>query len=425
MSTEPSKQRRAGHTRAIFAQRSDKVNHVATLGAKLFLTPMHTQTYRFSPLTVQVQSATLAQHQQLAACWQQLFRIAPADPNLPAMTVTDGAGTRDGATIGVTLWPAPRQAKMPPLSANALVASFGHVQIWQTDQGWHYTCGRTHLQIEAGLAQAVGYLAADFGNYLLAEQRGFWQSIFFVLARRAGCYFLHANALCPPPATRASAGPAPGVLFVGDCGAGKTTVSLSLIKAGWRYVSDDSVMLQMVDAGAATPSRKGPHLVPYREIDLAPSGKVGAIAAHAVRRGFACTQQTAARWPWLAALLAGGPLLDGRKTLIDLDRLDPTSFVPCCRPRLLLFPRISGAAQSQVTPLTPAQSFSALLGQPHNGLLMEPTLTPALLTLFQALVAQTCGYQLDLGWDVFTEPAQVSTLLLCALSTPTPEAPAI
>ena len=378
-----------------------------------FLTPMYTQPYRFGPLTLQVQTATPAQQQQLVASWQQLFRIEP----LP--TLTAGAATGE-PTIGLTLWPTPLPTPVDALPTSQLLTSFGHVQVWQTAQGWHYTCGRTHIQIEAGQAQAVGYLAADFGDYLLAEQRGFWQSIFFVLARRAGCYFLHANALCPPPTERAATGPDTGVLLVGDCGAGKTTLSLSLIKAGWRYVGDDSVMLQMVDNAAGTPAGKGPDQFPDTELSVAPSRQVG-VAVHAVRRGFACTAQTAARWPWLAPLLANGPALDGRKTLVDLDHLDPTSFVPACWPRLLLFPRISGAAQSQVTPLTRTQSFTALLGQPNNGLLMEPTLTPALLSLFQTLVAQTYGYQLDLGWDVFTQPAQVSALLLRALPTPSPE----
>ena len=82
---------------------------------------------------------------------------------------------------------------------------------------------------------------------------------------------------------RAATEPDTGVLLVGDCGAGKTTLSLSLIKAGWRYVGDDSVMLQMVDDAAGTPAGKGPDQSPDTELSVAPSRQVG-VAAHAVRR---------------------------------------------------------------------------------------------------------------------------------------------
>ncbi|MFN8492582.1 MAG: hypothetical protein U0350_33585 [Caldilineaceae bacterium] len=343
---------------------------------------MYKQTYRFGPLILQIETTDLVQQQQVVvASWRHLFRIAPG-----------ATPTATGPTLRFRLQPAALSPAATVSPTAALLSSVGAIQVWQTDNGLQCCCGATVFQIDLVQPEAAGHVAADFWEYSLVEQRSFWQTLFFLLVRRTGCALLHANALYPE-----AWGAEAGVLLVGDCGSGKTSLTLSLITSGWRYVTDDTVLLQ-------------------------PGEPVGALQAHAVRRGFACTAQTAGQWSWLAALTSGGQALNRQKTLIDLDRLYPSSFAPTCSPRVLCFPRIAGATQSQVRALTRTQSFTALLGQSHNGLLCEPTFTRTLLTLFRALVEQTYSYQLDLGLDVFTEPAQVNALLMGVLATHTVEA---
>lgn len=339
-----------------------------------------TQLYRLGPLTLQLVASDQAQQQQVAAAWRHLFRIVPgAAPVFP--------GTRLRLHLVTTALPT-----ASALTTRPVVSAQGAIEVWPEVSGLYCCCGATHFQIDAVQPHAVGYVAADFWDYALVVQRSFWQTLFFLLVRRARCTFLHANALYP-----AAWGADAGVLLVGDCGSGKTSLTLSLITAGWRYITDDTVLLQLNEP-------------------------VNSIQAHAVRRGFACTEQTLAQWPWLAALVADGMALNRQKTLVDPDPLYPASFAPACAPRVLCFPHISRMAQSQVRPLTRTQSFTALLGQPHNGLLSEPTFTGALFTLFRGLVEQTESYRLDLGWDVFSEPAQVSALLLALLPTSALEA---
>lgn len=331
------------------------------------------QHYSLGPLTLNVHSAHAAQQELLAACWAQLFRVIP---------VSTPETVADDETVMLTLsssLPAVRYEEPP-------AAQFGATAIWATEQGFHIACGPSGITVHQ--AHATGYIAAEFWARPLVEQRDFWQRIFFLLSRSANCHLLHANALLPPdPAVSA------GVLLVGDCGSGKTTLTMSLLAAGWRYVTDDSVLLQPTAAGVMT---------------------------HAVRRGFAATQQTAAAWPWLQPALAAGVSLNPWKTLVELDPLYPARYVPSCRPGLILFPTIADATQSTLLPLKRLECFTTLIGQPRSGLLVEPATTGTLLALYQTLAEQCRGYQLAAGMDVFQEPARVSALLLQAVADGAP-----
>lgn len=334
---------------------------------------MHEQTYHFGPLGLQVHTHDAEQQQHLARCWKRLFRITP---------ITAQPST--AAHISIRLGATPRVSDDLPAEMDSQCSHFGNIRVQQTATAFHFGCGQTAITIVHGQRQATGYLAPDFGAYALVEQRDFWQRVFFLLVRQANCYIIHANALYPP-----AGGANAGILLIGDCGSGKTTLTMSLISAGWRYVSDDSVLLQPLDDGT--------------------------VMAYAVRRGFACTAQAAAHWPWLAPLLAAGAPLNRQKTLIDLDTLYPKRFTAKSRPQQLFFPRITGAPQSTIEPLTKVQSFTTLLGQPRSGILVGPAGTAGLLTLYKMLVNQTSGYQLALGWDVLQQPAQVNNLLTQAV----------
>ncbi len=339
---------------------------------------MHEQCYGLGPLTLRVQTDNQRVQQQLAGNWTQLFQLTPT-----AMPTAISEVTAAGLTINLAAKPT-----TPPvmLTNQPALVHYGPLSIWPTSTGFYLGMGDTWLAVAHGAA--AGYLADDFWGQPLVMQRDFWQRLFFLLSRSVNCHLLHANALLPP-----TPGPAGGLLLVGDCGAGKTTLTMSLIAAGWRYVTDDNVLLQPTASG---------------------------VMAYAVRRGFACTVETAAQWPWLAPAWAVGSPLHRWKTLVDLDALYPMRYRPMCRPDLILFPQVAQAAQSALTPLTAMQAFTTLLGQQQSGLLVEPTALPTLLTLYQTLVTQCRGFQFHAGTDVFHEPAAVSALLLQTLVTRNP-----
>jgi hypothetical protein len=324
--------------------------------------------YTLGPLILQVISPDGHQQTALARCWQRLFQ---------ARSGPDG-GQAGPFLLDLTAGPemAGLWAEHPARAEEVKAASAA----WQED-GWIWLrTGESWLAIEAERARALGRITPDFWDLSLVAQRDFFQRLFFLLARRLGAYLLHANALYT-----LAGGAEAGLLLVGEGATGKTTLSLSLIRAGWGYVGDDVVLLD--------------------------GRSEGDVDAYGVRRGFACTQESAARWPDWADLLATGIPLNRHKRWLDLDKYYPGRAAAHCRPQVLLFLTLTGQAQTTLHALDQTPAFLRLLDHTGAGILIEPETTPALLALLQRLVAQTRAYHLHPGRDVYTEPARVAALL--------------
>ncbi len=184
------------------------------------------------------------------------------------------------------------------------------------------------------------------------------------------------------PPRQPLADPDAGLLLIGDCGAGKTTLTLSLLQAGWRCVGDDLVILA---ADAA-----------------------GLVVAHGLRRGFSCTAQTAAAFPALQTRLAEGPDLVRNKKFVQVETHYPAQFTTHCTPRRLLFLTIAHQPHSQVTAVSATVAMSQLLSQPRAGILVDPPTVAGHLQIYGKLVSQAAGGEFQGGQDVLTTPATVS-----------------
>jgi serine kinase of HPr protein (carbohydrate metabolism regulator) len=93
-------------------------------------------------------------------------------------------------------------------------------------------------------------------------------------------YGLHAGAV-----ERAGT----SLLIVGNSGCGKTTTAVVLVRSGWRYLSDDAVLLCAQD---------------------------GAVEALAFSRGFSCTPGMREHFPELAIPDVWAGEMNGTKRLI-------------------------------------------------------------------------------------------------------------
>lgn len=310
-----------------------------------------------------------AQFAKLAELWQTLFQMQADVDDVQCPTLTFH-------------FTEPLDSPFPETAATPLW-QYGRLHVWQTTTGFYLTCGDSALTIDSAQANAKGSLAVSFWTYRLVEQREFFQLALFLLLRRQGIYLLHTNGVVPPQPTANA-----GFLLIGDCGAGKTTLTLSLLTAGWFCVGDDQLMLQ---SEARQP-----------------------VTAYALRRGFSCTVQTANAFPALAAAQPG-PALNREKTLLHLDKLYPERFVRSCTPRILLFPQIAHTAVSRLVLLNQTQTMLALLGQPRTGVLADPPTVPGYLDLLKVLVQQARGYQIYLGRDVLEWPNQFSEMLLTTI----------
>jgi len=202
-------------------------------------------------------------------------------------------------------------------------------------------------------------------------------SIFFffpfaqLLARR-GLHVVHAAAL-----ERNGR----GVLIPGISGSGKSTCCVSLMRAGYRCLSDDKPFLRQDGSNI--------ELLPFPEmIDV--------------------TDQSVAFFPELCS--AGSALESGfRKKRFCAETLYPGSTADAAVPSLVLFPNISGEPTSRVEALSKAQTLQMLL--PHSLLCFDRAVSARHFELLGCLVETTTCYRLHFGRDVLDLPRLVDRLL--------------
>jgi hypothetical protein len=247
----------------------------------------------------------------------------------------------------------------------------------KTPVGLRIQSGGSMLDLDLAHSHGVGHLADNFCSHPLQDQRGFFLLAFLMLLPRHGLYGLHANGVVKNDT---------GCLIVGGSGHGKTTLTLSLIREGWHYVSDDALVLQRNPLG---------------------------IEARAFRRWFACSQETINHFPELGRAASDAwPTRDGKHT-VDLESVYSGQFSTHCKPRLLLFPQITGKPHTQLVPLDATRAMIALMQQ-SLGLVVGQPVVSRQLEILKQLVAQARSYRLLLGRDAYQDPTTVENLVRSA-----------
>lgn len=172
-----------------------------------------------------------------------------------------------------------------------------------------------------------------------------------------------------------------GVLIPGMSGSGKSTCCVSLMRAGYRCLSDDKPFLRENGAGV--------ELLPFPEmIDV--------------------TDQSVAFFPELSR--AASALESGfRKKRFCADTVYPGSTADAVTPSIILFPNISGEPTSRVETLSKAQALQTLL--PHSLLCFDRGISVRHFELLARLVETTTCYRLHFGRDVLDLPRLVDHLL--------------
>lgn len=165
--------------------------------------------------------------------------------------------------------------------------------------------------------------------------------------RRFGVFELHSAGMVHPENGR-------GVLIIGRSGSGKSTLALQLTTAGWPYLSDDELLLSLVD---------------------------DEVEARGFRSYFAVHGE-------------------GRlKTCFEPDTVFPAGRRFKASPGVLLFTRLSGEQETRLNRLTQAQSMTRLI-RACPWATYDTSIAGANLELLSKLVRQTIAFDLPAGRDL-------------------------
>lgn len=193
--------------------------------------------------------------------------------------------------------------------------------------------------------------------------------------RQCGLFELHAAAAVSPAGD--------GALIIGPSQSGKTTLAMRLTAGGWSNVADDLVLIR----------------------DGLPA------EAFAFRRVFAATETTldAIATPHLEAATREPNAFEPEKRRLDPAVLFPGRFASSCVPRMLVFPVISGNAQSELQPIAAPDALTRLLRMCPWATYDAAVARPHLAAL--ASLAQQCAsYALQAGTDLLYDAAAAPRL---------------
>ena len=180
------------------------------------------------------------------------------------------------------------------------------------------------------------------------------------LLKHRGLYMVHAAGLGLD---------GKGILIAGASGAGKTTLTLALLRAGFDLLGDDTTFLTNRSDGLQA-------LAFPDEIDV--------------------TAETVGLFPELQDL-AQEPLANGRrKWSIAPSAIYDSRIINQCAPRMLVFPRV---AEGKESVLTPMPKDEALLEVMCNVLRTEASAAQAHLDALALLVQRCSCFRLQTGRD--------------------------
>ncbi|UVT14865.1 MAG: hypothetical protein H8K04_13595 [Nitrospira sp.] len=193
------------------------------------------------------------------------------------------------------------------------------------------------------------------------------------LLRYEGLYTVHATAL--EKYGRA-------VLIPGNSGRGKTTSFISLLRSGYRYISDDHPLIR--DAGTHVDILPFPIKINVTEETIEFFPELRNAPDHILRPGFP-------------------------KRGFYAEELYQTSVGECCHPAIMLFPHVVDSTQSHVELIPKSRAMELLL--PQALLVYDSEVARREFRVLAKLVQQVDCYRLHFGRDILDLPKLITPLL--------------
>lgn len=290
------------------------------------------------------------------------IRYKGADPVDPA---DDAALTLD---VAVDRGPARR----PDTARHVATTEHCDIDVWRTEEGMLLCVGATTVEIRTDEGTARGAIAPEL---LAARSERRRDPLYYlitlslvILLRSRGWFPLHAAAL---------ARDGRGILLTARSGSGKSTAALTLVRSGWAYVSDDTVLLR------------------------AAGDRIG---AYAFRRNFCIDPSMARHFPQLEGTDWPVSLSDASKWQVDPAQVYSGSRALSCTPRVVVLPTLVEAAESRVEPVGAKVVLEQLIRQGAFLLTSDSDAADRHLAALRQLLDQSHTYRFHAGRDVLEDP---------------------
>lgn len=250
-----------------------------------------------------------------------------------------------------------------------------------SDDVYYVTHASVYLRVEPSAGRATGTVRAPRDAYERAQLYQAVSVALMLLLRARGLHALHAAALAHGDVA---------ALFVAESDSGKSTTALNLVRQGWDFVSDDTVLLR---AGAQ-------------------------VEALCFRRDFCVDPDATELFPELDERVWPPSPSNPDKWRVDIGALYPGRLRAAMMPTLLVLPRIVDRAESRLVPIAPTEALMHLMLQGVLFLTPQARWAQPLMAALGALTQQAATYRLEAGRDALERPERVAALLTAAAAVP-------
>jgi hypothetical protein len=248
------------------------------------------------------------------------------------------------------------------------------ISIFDTNSSVIITDGYSTFRIKPWSEIGIVTIHPSFKQKKLASKFNFYLLGLAYLFSYQGFFDLHGAALSNHGI---------GYLFLGESKSGKSSISLSLVRQGWHYASDDSLLLKSNG----------------KDVDVL-----------SFRKNFYIDQKVVSKYPELVSLFSNENDMEGSKRFLDLDQIYPDQFQPSIFPKVLIFTNIISQKKSSIQLLSKGQAFANLLKQSISIFFNRQVVTQH-TQILKKLINQCSCYQLLAGRDLYDEPGAILKLL--------------
>lgn len=268
---------------------------------------------------------------------------------------------------------------LPLLPSKNLVIAYNEMRAWYNNEFVYFTDNHSMVQLSSQKGIGILFLHKRWSNshYQLIEpeQRLIVLSL-LVLMRPHSFFPLHAAAVSWNNH---------GVLIISDSGQGKSTLTMLLIKNGWHYISDDSILLGMQQKQ---------------------------ITAFVARRNLYLNKKIGYLFPDIENYWENTILENNEKKKLDVKSIYPEQVSTNCIPELIIFPKLAKTySHTHISMQLQKTTIMLKLMKQSGMILLEPDIVSSHLKVLQLLTDQCEGFELITTNDILEKPEKASNIL--------------